>query len=279
MPRDSSPSPVASHETPVARAQDRAEGIPAATIIIYRRCPEGGPAQVLMTVRARDMAFAGGMAVFPGGRVDPADFELAQSVIAAGSTDLPEDEAAHQIAAIRETLEETGLALGLAGEIDAETAAKARALLEQTCALGPVLEQFGWSLDFAAITPFARWFPRGEDLARVYDTRFYLADLGTGDVAISIDRSENTRLFWTSPQAALEMAERGEIKLIFPTRRNLERLALFESFEEARAQALAIPVRTITPQIDTSSGTPMLTILKDAGYPVTQEALDTAKRG
>lgn len=258
---------------------DRRDGMPAATIIIYRRCPDGGPAQVLMTVRSRDMAFAGGMAVFPGGRVDPADFALAQKMVSTGATDLPPDEAAHQIAAIRETVEETGLVLGLAGDITARSAAAARSLLEETGELAPVLERFGWSLDFSAITPFARWFPKNEKLARVYDTRFYLADLGTGDVAISIDRAENTRLFWTSPQAALEMAARGEIKLIFPTRRNLERLALFTSFEEARAQALAIPVRTITPQIDTSSGTPMLTILEDAGYPITSVLLESAARG
>ncbi|MEE4152711.1 MAG: NUDIX domain-containing protein [Erythrobacter sp.] len=278
MDRESDPSPASSnHEA--ASSPARGEGTPAATIIIYRHCPDGGPAQVLMTVRSRDMAFAGGMAVFPGGRVDPEDFELAQKVVADGGTDLPVDEAAHQIAAIRETLEETGLALGLAGDISAQSAAEARALLEKTGALGPVLEKFCWSLDFAAITPFARWFPKSEQLARVYDTRFYLADLGTGDVAISIDRAENTRLFWTSPQAALEMAARGEIKLIFPTRRNLERLALFNSFEEARMQALAIPVRTITPQIDTSNGTAMLRILEDAGYPVTSEPLESASRG
>lgn len=253
------------------------EGIPAATIIIYRACPDGGAPQVLMTVRSRSMAFAGGMAVFPGGRVDPADFALAESL--AGSHGMAPDEAAHQIAAIRETLEETGLALGLTGDITAETAAAARARLEETKALAPVLEEFGWTLDFDQIVPFARWFPQNENLARVYDTRFYLADLGTGAVDVSIDNSENTKLFWTSAQGALDAAETGEIKLIFPTRRNLERLALFASFAEARAQAEAIPVKTIIPAVDTSSGAPMLTIMKDAGYPITQELLETVARG
>ncbi|MFN9632277.1 MAG: NUDIX hydrolase, partial [Erythrobacteraceae bacterium] len=48
------------------------QGIPAATIIIFRNAPAGEPPEVLMTVRSRTMSFAGGMAVFPGGRVDPA---------------------------------------------------------------------------------------------------------------------------------------------------------------------------------------------------------------
>ena len=253
------------------------QGIPAATIIIYRACPDGGAPQVLMTVRSRSMAFAGGMAVFPGGRVDPADFELGAEV--ADAYGLSPDEAGHQIAAIRETLEETGLALGLKGDITAKTASAARTMLEEAKALAPVLAAFDWELDLDQIVPFARWFPKNENLSRVYDTRFYLADLGTGAVEISVDNSENTKLFWTSAQGALDAAEAGEIKLIFPTRRNLERLALFASFAEARAQAEAIPVKTIVPKVDESTGKPMLTIMQDAGYPITAELLETVARG
>ncbi len=225
------------------------------------------------------MTFAGGMAVFPGGRVDPADFALGEQIAADSGGKIAPDEAAHQIAAIRETLEETGLALGLSGEIDAAKAARARAMLEEKNELAPVLEAFGWSIDLTQITPFARWYPKNEKLSRVYDTRFYLANLGTGEVDVSIDNSENTRLFWMSAQGALDAAETGDIKLIFPTRRNLERLALFASYDEARAQAEAIPVKTIIPLIDNSRGQPMLTIMEDAGYPITAELLETVARG
>ncbi|MFM7403072.1 MAG: NUDIX hydrolase [Erythrobacter sp.] len=246
-------------------------------MIIFRNASDGGAPEVLMTVRSRNMSFAGGMAVFPGGRVDPADYALAETL--AAEHGLAIDEAAHQIAAVRETLEETGLALGLAGAIDAASAAAARAMLDEVGALAPVLDAFGWRLDLAQITPFARWFPKNENIARVYDTRFYLADLGTGAVEVSIDHAENTRLFWTSAQGALDAAERGEIKVIFPTRRNLERLALFSSYADARAQAEAIPVKTITPQVVEEGGTPWLTILSDAGYPVTAELLANVARG
>jgi len=251
------------------------QGIPAATVVVFRNGPAGGPPEILMTVRSHNMVFAGGMAVFPGGRVDPADFELAQQF--AGP--MEPDEAAHRIAAIRETLEETGLAIALKGPVNAQTALAARQRLLETGALAPVLGEFGWELDLARLTPFARWFPMNERMPRVYDTRFYLANLGTGAVEIEADLSENTHLFWTTAQGALDSAEAGEIKLIFPTRRNLERLALFASFDEARAQAEAIPVRTIVPQIDASSGQPVLKIMADAGYPVTAEALDSVLRG
>lgn len=261
--------------------ESRPEGTPAATIIIFRNARDpavgGGAPEVLMTVRSRNMSFAGGMAVFPGGRVDPEDYALGEKV--AASSGMTADEAAHQIAAVRETLEETGLALGLAGAIDGARAAAARAMLAEVGALAPVLDAFDWRLDLAQITPFARWFPKNENIARVYDTRFYLANLGTGAVEVSIDHAENTRLFWTTAQGALDAAERGEIKLIFPTRRNLERLALFPSYEEARAQAEAIPVRTIMPQVEERDGQPWLTILADAGYPVTGELLENVARG
>ena len=132
------------------------EGIPAATVIIFRNGPEGEPPEILMTIRSREMVFAGGMAVFPGGRVDPADFELGAML----GGDLDPDEAAHQVAVVRETLEETGLAIGLKGEIDADKARAARTYLQETGELAPVLDHFDWQLDLAQLTPFARWYPK-----------------------------------------------------------------------------------------------------------------------
>ncbi len=251
-----------------------AEGIPAATVVIFRNAPQGGPPQLLMTIRSREMVFAGGMAVFPGGRVDPADFDLGAAV----GGPLDPEEAAHQVAVVRETLEETGLVIGLSGEIDAAKARAARNFLQETGELSPVLDHFGWELELDQLVPFARWFPKNENIPRVYDTRFYLADLGTGAVEIEADLSENTHLFWTTAQGALDAAEKGDIKIIFPTRRNLERLAQFDSFAEAKAQAEAIPVRTITPHMGERDGKTWLEIGEDLGYPVTAEPLTTVAR-
>ncbi len=197
--------------------------IPAATVIVFRNDPAGGPPHILMVTRHNAMRFAGGMAVFPGGRVDREDHDLAAAI----DHSLDPDEAAHRIAAVRETLEETGLAIGMTQPVTGKAAREARALLEAEGALGPVLERMGWTLDLDDVVPFARWNPRNERLPRIFDTRFYLADLGTGAVELEIDGSENTHLFWTSAAGALDMAERGELSVIFPTRRNLERLAQF----------------------------------------------------
>ena len=254
---------------------ENTDPIPAATLVVFRAGRSTPEPEILMTVRSRTMAFAGGMAVFPGGRVDPQDRALAECVV---PPDRRED-AAHRIAAIRETLEETGLALGLKGEMDARLAADARALLLEKRELAPVLEAFGLALDLEALTPFARWLPLGLAHNRIFDTMFYLADLGTGAVEIEVDATENTRLFWVTAAQALAMADRGDISVIFPTRRNLERLAQFSSFAEARTHARRTPVRAITPQVVEEEGGSFLTIPDDLGYPVTRERLDGAMRG
>lgn len=246
--------------------------IPASTVVIFRNCRSGGAPELLMVQRSKEMRFAGGAAVFPGGRVDPEDHVLAQALTPGVDQDL----AAARIAGIRETLEETGLAIGLARQVTVAEAVDARALLLEKGALAPVLEKFGWQLVLDKLVPFARWCPNWE---KAFDTRFFLADLGTGAVDVTVDATENTRLFWCSASDALRRADSDEIQIIFPTRRNLERLAQFANFAEARAQAEAIPVQTISPSQQERDGEMWLTIPDGLGYPVTGQPMSSAKRG
>jgi 8-oxo-dGTP pyrophosphatase MutT (NUDIX family) len=246
--------------------------IPAATVVIFRNCPQGGPPQLLMVQRAKQMRFAGGAAVFPGGRVDPEDRELAARLIPGEEAEV----AAARIAAIRETLEETGLMIATQQSVCADTARAARAMLLEIGTLEPVLAHFGWTLDPMQLVPFAHWCPPVDG---AFDTRFFLADLGTGAVDITVDATENTRLFWTSARDALDNADKGEISVIFPTRRNLDRLALFASFDEARAQALQFPLRRVRPYQEEKDGEMWLMIPDGLGYPVRGQTLATAKRG
>lgn len=253
---------------------DAPPAIPAATVVIYRRDPGGDDrAQVLMVIRSQAMRFAGGAAVFPGGRIDPADYELARQI----APQLAEIDAASRIAAIRETLEETGLALGIAEAVSAEVAAEARAFLLEQGALAPVLERHGWTLALDRLVPFAHWLPRHKGM-KTFDTRFYIYDIGTGAVDISVDATENNHLFWASPAEVLERVEAGEIEVIFPTRRNLERLAAYPTFDECRTHAEATPIVTITPRVEEREDGPWLVIPSDAGYPFHGEPIEMARR-
>jgi len=246
--------------------------VPAATVVIFRHAAAGGPPEVLMVQRAREMRFAGGAAVFPGGRVDPADYELARRLIPGEAEEI----AAARIAAIRETLEETGLMIAARRPIGAQEAAAARALLLQDGRLSAVLDRFGWELDPGALTFFAHWCPLWE---KAFDTRFFVTDLGTGAVDIAVDATENTRLFWTSAADALAMADRGEISVIFPTLRNLERLAQYADHAQALADIAAHPVSRIHPGLEQRDDGDWLVIAAGHGYPVLGQPKATASRG
>jgi 8-oxo-dGTP pyrophosphatase MutT (NUDIX family) len=73
------------------------EAVPAATVVLLRDAPDGG-VETLMVRRSSKLEFAGGMWVFPGGRVDSGDIPPDGDVI----------EAARR-AAVREAREEAGL--------------------------------------------------------------------------------------------------------------------------------------------------------------------------
>ncbi len=244
------------------------EVIPAATALVFRHGRDGGPPEILMVQRAREMRFAGGAAVFPGGRVDQADRDLAARLAPEGDPVV----LAAKIAAMRETLEETGLAVAVQGSVSAADAGAARQFLLEQGALAPVLERHGWTLDLEALVPFAHWCPNH---ARAFDTRFFLADLGTGEVDVAIDQTENTRLFWASARRALDLAEAGEISVIFPTYLNLERVAQFASFSEVRDHARQTPVDKITPWIEEDEVDKWMTIPDGLGYPLRRRPLST----
>jgi 8-oxo-dGTP pyrophosphatase MutT (NUDIX family) len=245
---------------------------PAATLVIFRRGADGGSPELLMVQRAREMRFAGGSAVFPGGRVDPADRALAARLLPCHEAEL----GAAKIAAIRETIEETGLVTGIREVVSADTASAARRMLAERGDLAPVLQYFGWSLMPERLTLYAHWCPLWEG---GFDTRFFLTDLGTGAVDITIDATENTRLFWISAARALDMADAGEISVIFPTRRNLERLAQFADHAAALADIARHPARRIHPRQEERGGEPWIVIPDDAGYPVTGQPVATSRRG
>ena len=246
--------------------------IPAATLAIFRDGAEGVP-ELLFVERAGGMAFAAGALVFPGGRVDPDDH-----AIAAGFPALDPEDSAARVAAIRETLEESGLAIGFARLPDAAEAGAMRAALAGGEAFGAILAEGGWALAPEALVPWARWCPSFRE-SRNFDTRFYLARLPAGAHPATVDQTENVHLFWATAQDVLDRAARGEAHLIFPTRRNLERIAAQGGFAAAAAHAARIPIRMIQPWIEERADARYLCIPEDQGYPVTVEKLATVRRG
>src|SRR3546814_20923851 len=77
----------------------------------------------------------------------------------------------------------------------------------------------------------------------------------------------------------LESAGQGAARIICPTRRNLERLAVHADYAALEAHARSITVRNIQPRTEEAEGQRWLVIPDDQGYPLTREPPDSAERG
>ncbi|HEX8485585.1 NUDIX hydrolase [Sphingomonas sp.] len=247
--------------------------IPAATLVLFRDIGSAPP-ELLMVERAKAMAFAAGALVFPGGRIDPGDHALATILAPADA----HADAAARIAAIRETIEEAGIAVGVVPAPTPQTVTTIRAELHAGTSFATLLATTETTLDLTALVPFARWLPAHAH-ARIFDTMFYLARLPAGAAPATVDATENVRLRWSTAAQVLADADAGRATIIFPTRRNLERLARFADFDSAVADAQTHPIVPITPWIEQRGGVDHLCIPQDAGYPVTEEPLTSAARG
>ena len=245
------------------------EAIPAATLVVVRDRADGPP-ELLMVERASGMAFAGGALVFPGGRIDQADRDLARQ--------LGYPDGAARVAAIRETIEETAIAIGVEPLPSIDDGLAMQGALVDDRPFTEVLDDAGLGLDPAALTPLARWLPNFH-VTRRFDTLFFLARAPAGDWQPSVIAGECSGAFWLTAADALERETRGNARLIFPTRRNLERLALHADFDAMRADAEAHAIEPITPWVEEFSGDKFIQIPDHLGYPVTRERLDALWRG
>ena len=243
------------------------EAIPAATLILVRD-REDGPADLLMVERAEGMAFAAGALVFPGGRIDAADRELAHKL----GVD------PHAVAAIRETIEETAVPVGLAPIPDRETTLQLQQQLVADHPLEAALAAVSCSIDAGALTPFARWVPKFHAVRR-FDTLFFVAKAPDANWEPQVIEGECAGASWIAASEVLERDRRGEARLIFPTRRTLERLAQHHTYDKIRADALAHRIEPVTPWVEERDGERFITIPSDLGFPVTEERLDGLWRG
>lgn len=243
---------------------------PAATILLLRDRPDG--LEVFMVVRHQEIAFAGGALVFPGGRVEPADQDLAARL--AGTAGQDAAALAFRIAAIRETFEECGVLLarrrGSGRLIDAQALidieARHRAELNAG-ALGfeTMLLAEGLVPATDVLVHFAHWITPANQPKR-YDTHFFLARAPEEHLAVH-DGREAVESVWIRPQAALAGTESGRFKMVFATAKNLEKLARAGDVAGALAAAREATVVTVLPRATKLDGNRRLMhIPAEAGY-------------
>jgi 8-oxo-dGTP pyrophosphatase MutT (NUDIX family) len=190
---------------------------PSSTVMLLRDSPGHG-VEALLVRRNSKLTTGGGAWVFPGGRVDRTDY---------GD---PDDHfLAAQNAAIRETLEETGV-----------------------------------SLHREELTAFAHWTtPPGA--ARRFATWFFLAHAREA-VDIRVDGGEIVDYAWYSPQAALDEQRAGRITMMPPTFVCLSLLAEYQDCLAAVAGFRSREVQHFNPLILKTSKGQIILYDDDAGY-------------
>ncbi|MCW2999066.1 MAG: hydrolase [Solirubrobacterales bacterium] len=196
---------------------DGGETVPrqAATIILLR----GGSQtlELLLVKRTEKARFMGGVWVFPGGGVDAGEGE---------------GDAAHRRAAVRELVEEAGVALE---------------------------DPAG-----SALVKFSQWITPAEVKIR-FDTHFFLAP-SPEDVQVVVDGEECVDFGWFAPQAALDAYTAGEILLVFPTIKHLEQLSGFATADELLAYASGRQVLPVQPRIVVTGETARVVLPGEPGY-------------
>jgi 8-oxo-dGTP pyrophosphatase MutT (NUDIX family) len=220
----------------------------AATVVLLRDGAD--EIEVWLLTRVSQMAFAAGMTVFPGGRVDPTDAELPFAGTAAAEVaarfDCDETLARALLgAAVRETFEETGVLLTAPW---ADLAAARTDVEEGRIGFGELLREHGLSIVADGLRPWARWITPAGETRRRYDTRFFVGALPDGAQAQDVT-SEASAASWLGVGAALEQAQRGERKLLPPTLATLASLVTFETVAEVIAAADKRVIEAIRPKI------------------------------
>jgi 8-oxo-dGTP pyrophosphatase MutT (NUDIX family) len=208
----------------------------AATVVLLRDGADG--VQAWLLTRVARMAFAAGMTVFPGGRVEESDATLPWVAPAPA-------EAALVGAAVRETFEETGVLLGVSG-LDLGSA---RADVEAgRVDFASLLRSHGAAIDASGLHSWSRWVtPDGEP--RRYDTRFFVAALPAGAVPAAVT-SEAARAGWLGVDVALAEHERGERAMLPPTVVTLRSIAAFATVADVLAAAPGRSLEPVRPVLD-----------------------------
>jgi 8-oxo-dGTP pyrophosphatase MutT (NUDIX family) len=249
-----------------------AEPRDAATVVLLR--PERSGAEVYLLRRQASMAFAGGMCVFPGGGVDPRDFDHAVAwagpAPAEWAARLGTDERTARAlvcAAVRETFEESGVLLAgprdEPGAVVADTSgddweADRVALEGRELSLTDFLDRRGLVLRSDLLGAWSGWLtPEFEP--RRYRTWFFVAALPEGQLTRDVS-SESSAVAWLPLPDALARADAGEVTMMPPTYLTCLDVARHGAPADVLAEAAGRKVTMFMPEVVTVDGESTLSV-------------------
>ena len=256
----------------------------AATVMLLRPAGAGAGVEVLMLRRVAAMKFAPGAYVFPGGSVDPADYEAAvgwhgpdPAEFGARLGASAEMARALVCAAVRETFEEAGVLLAgapdggpVADPSGPSWEADRAALVAGAVTLAELLSRRGLVLRADLLVPWARWItPEGEP--RRFDARFFAAALPAGQRATG-HAAESDHIAWLRPGDAIESARAGQISMLPPTATTLQGFAVAGAVDGGDAVAGILGrrpvIEPVVPRLVLEDGQAWLYVPDEVGYPL-----------
>ena len=188
--------------------------------------------------------------VFPGGKLEETDWQpqLCPSMAdsdASARLGIDEGGLRYWVAVARECFEECGVLLArnsvggiaITDELRDEMRHQRQRLLHDEVTWHALLAEQRLTIASDRLVYFSHWITP-PSVPRRFDTRFFLAALPEGEVALS-DTQETIAGEWVEPDEALAKQAKGEWLMIDPTLRSLETLATYHRVDEALAQVKA----------------------------------------
>lgn len=259
------PVPLPAHLVDVAREYDdgtrqAVEPRNAATVVLLRPSDEGP--DVYLMRRQVSMEFAGGMCVFPGGGVDPRDFDATVAWAGPPASEWAQrlgtdEETARALvcAAVRETFEESGVLLAGTSEANvvADTTgddweADRHALESREVAMTEFLNRRGLVLRTDLLGAWDGWLTPVFEPKR-YRTWFFVALLPEGQLTRDVS-TESSSVHWVPARVAADQADRGELAMLPPTYLTCLEIGEHDSPEEVLGAAHGRSVEMFTPSVE-----------------------------
>jgi 8-oxo-dGTP pyrophosphatase MutT (NUDIX family) len=116
----------------------------------------------------------------------------------------------------------------------------------------------------AELVAFSNWVTPERVKIR-FDTWFYLSVMPAGQEA-RVDGREIVEARWLTPSDALAASDRGEMTIVFPTRRHLERISGYRSAAELLAAARQMTVTPVQPRVIGSGEQARVVLPGEDGY-------------
>ena len=268
-------------ETKTPSPDQPVNAVDAATVLLIRDSEDG--IEAFMVVRHRNIDFAGGALVFPGGKVDPEDGDTSLEGLRGMKGTLPARLMALRVAAIRETFEEASVLLArerggselIGAERQSQIAAQYRdRLYAGDVTMADIVKAENLELACDRLVPFAHWITPLRQKKR-FDTHFFLAPT-PHQVAAQHDGTESVDSLWITPAMAIADAEAGDRSVMFPTRMNLNVLGQSATVAEALEAAANKTVVTVMPKSEKVEGGRIMHIPEEAGYGASKVFVDYA---